>query len=195
MAKSKMKLSPKVLVIAAALIIAVGAGAVFFMGKNPGGESVMQNGENAFTSIRDALSRSISLECEITDSQGRTTKAYIKNGAVRADMEAQNPEDSGSMIMKDKMIYAWNGTQGFTMQIPDEANAMGEYEGQEENQGEQLLDDLENYKDNCKPAVVSDSLFTPPSDVTFTDMSKMMEGTMNEEELKKMMETYGGEGS
>lgn len=37
-----------------------------------------------------------------------------------------------------------------------------------------MMASMEKYKDSCKPAVVADSEFTPPTDVTFQDMSKMM---------------------
>lgn len=188
----KMKFSPKIIIAVVLVLLLAGAVAVYLMGGKDkmSKDGVMQEG-NAFTSIRDALSKSISLECELTDSEGRNTKAYIKNGAVRADMTDPDPNNSGSVIMKDKKIYIWNGKEGFMMELPDEPNAMSE-SGSETTQGDQILDDLENYKDNCKPAIVSDSLFTPPADVTFSDMQKMMEGQMSEDEMKELMEKYGG---
>lgn len=188
----KRKFSPKLIIAAVLILLLVGAVAVYLMGGKDkmGKNGVMQDG-NAFTSIRDALSKSISLECELTDSEGRNTKAYIKNGAVRADMTDPDPNKSGSIIMKDKKIYIWNGSEGFVMDIPDESSATGE-SGSETTQGDQVLNDLENYKDNCKPAIVSDSLFTPPADVTFSDVQKMMEGQMNEAELEELMDKYGG---
>ncbi len=193
----KMKLSPKIVIAVVLVLLLAGAVGVYLMGGKDKmtKDGVMQEG-NAFTSIRDALSKSISLECELTDSEGRTTKAYIKNGAIRADMTDPDPNNSGSVIMKDKKIHIWNGKEGFTMELPDDPNAMGE-SGSETTQGDQILNDLENYKDSCKPAIVSDSLFTPPTDVTFSDTSKLINGgeNMNEDDIKKMIEQYSNEGS
>lgn len=191
----KMKMSPVLIAVIVVLVLALGAGAYFLMGSKKSSTGVMQ-GENAFTSIRDALSKSISLECEIKDGQGRTTKAFIKNGAVRADMTDPDPKNSGSVIMKDKKIWIWNGKEGFTMDVPENTNAEGSANPQA-NQGDQLLNDLENYKNDCKPSVVSDSLFAAPADVTFQDTSKMMNGSgaPSEEDIKKMMDQYNKSGN
>ena len=42
------------------------------------------------------------------------------------------------------------------------------------NQGQQTLSSLEQYKNSCKPAAISDSEFDLPKDVKFQDLSKMM---------------------
>jgi hypothetical protein len=45
-----------------------------------------------------------------------------------------------------------------------------------EAQGEKVLAEMEKYKSYCKVETVSDSLFTPPADVKFTDLESMMKG-------------------
>lgn len=191
----KKKNSPIIILLVLIVIALLGAIAIRLLSsKNSSQESTSQP-QNAFTSIRDALSKSISLECKITDSQGRVTNAYIKNGAVRADMVGQDPKDSGSIIMKDKVLYLWNSEGAFKMSLPDNPNAMNESSGGS-NQGNQLLDDLDNYKNNCKVSSVSDSLFVPPTDVNFSDMSEMMKsGKPSEEEIKELMNKYQNKGS
>lgn len=189
MAKASKGLSPKIILVGVIVVAVVGVAAYMMMGKNPVTQNSMTGSDNAFTSIRDALSKSISLECEMTDNEGRVTKAYIKNGAVRADITSPDPNEAGSMIMKDKTLYTWSGAEGVMMKLPE-----GDYEAEavpeEANQGDEFINDLEQYKESCKPAIVDDSMFTPPSDVAFTDMSQVMEGQMSEEELQKMMEMY-----
>ena len=133
--------------------------------------------QSVFGSIADALSKSLSLSCDFSDEQGRHIVSNIKNGAVRADITAQTAQESGSMIMKDKKIYFWNAQkQGFMMTLPDVTGAPvptgSENKGQATQQD--MMNTMEKYKQYCKPAVVADSVFTPPSDVTFTDYSKMM---------------------
>lgn len=159
-------------IIAAVIIVILGALGYFYFGKSaslPGTKSTV------FTSIQDALSKSLSLKCEYTDPNGTKTTAYIKNGAVRADTTSSKAEESGSVIVKDKKMYFWNAQGGFMMEIPDVTPEPGFQAPKESNQAEDIMKDLESYKDSCKAAVVADSLFTPPGDVNFTDFSKMMQ--------------------
>ena len=142
----------------------------------PDTSSPSTSGGNVFTSIKDALSKSLSLECTFTDESGQQTKSYIKNGAVRADMTAKDPKESGSVIVKGKTMHFWNGKTGFTMQIPEETSAPAQPGAKESTpESANIMQTMEKYKDSCKPAVVADSLFTPPADVQFQDFSKMMQ--------------------
>lgn len=165
---------------------------------------------NPFTSIKDAISKSLSLQCTFVDEQGRQTKTYIKNGAVRADYTGQTNDQSQSVVMKDKKVYFWNPTtkEGFVMDIPEEnisptPNVSGRPKpsGVVNNQGmnpQDILEAMEKFKDSCKPAVVDEALFATPTDVTFRELSKLMmpisspEGskTMDPEQIQKMMQQY-----
>ncbi len=118
-------------------------------------------------------------------------------------------------------MYFWGANnQGYMMKIPEETVQEGKEiaEGTSESKGlgdyKEILSELDKYKDSCKPSVVSDSLFTPPATVMFTDFSKMMEGIVpvpgatgatggqypagiDQEQINKLMEQYGvpeGEG-
>lgn len=132
-----------------------------------------------FNSIKDALSKSLSLQCVFTNENGQNVTSYIKNGAVRSDVVAKDPTQSGSVIIKNNTVYYWSGKQGFMM--TEQATPTGTLQqtptgttNSTSSQGDNMMASLEKYKNSCKPSVVADSLFTPPSDVTFQDMSKMM---------------------
>ena len=161
---------------AVVLLVLGGAGWYFLKGQNKSSQNV---GTNAITSIKDALSKSVSLECDYKDENGQGSKSYIKNGAVRVDVISDDPEKAASIIMKDKKMYSWTGKKEVcVMELPDEAvekpvGSVNEGSTQQAN----LMADLEKYKDACKAAIVSDSLFTPPADVKFTDLSQMMKGS------------------
>ncbi|MBP9718959.1 MAG: hypothetical protein KBD46_00655 [Candidatus Levybacteria bacterium] len=159
---------------------------------------------NAFSSIQDALSKSLSLQCEYGED-GKKTIAYIKSGSVRADMTGGTTAENGSIIVKDDMMYFWNGKQGMMMKFDKEAmtsTAGTPSANPSKAPNADFMEGLEKYKDACKPSVVSDSLFTPPADVKFIDQTKMMEGaqkmmkgvtpgqSMNEEQIKTMMQQY-----
>lgn len=190
MAAKKSSMNPKLLLIGVVVLVVVGVGAFMVFGNKSAGDESASSGSNAFTSIKDALSKSLSLQCEYTDSEGRSSVVYIKNGAMRGDITGGGPGESGSMINKDGKMYFWNEEGGYVMTIT-EGDDMGDYESSDsQSAGEDFMEEIEEYKESCKPAVVSDSLFTPPSDVQFTDMSQMMNGQMSEEEMQRIMEQY-----
>lgn len=169
----------KAVIAIVVLVILAGVGYMVLSKKgSPGTSSPSTQGGNVFTSIKDALSKSLSLECTFTDETGRQTKAYMKAGAVRSDFTGKTPEESGSVIMKDKKMYFWSSQGGFMMEVPDEQPTPGQQATEEDklpSTSADLLKTLEQYKDSCKPAVVSDSIFTPPANIQFQDLSKMMQ--------------------
>lgn len=183
----------KKVIIAIIALALIGGGAFFFLQNKPGSSQ-----STVVTSIKDALSKSVSLECTYTDGQGRESKSYIKNGAVRSDYKGKTAEETGSAIVTSKKMYMWtDNKEGFMMDIPEVTRAEGEQSTPKAlSQKDDVMADLEKYKESCKAAVVSDSLFTPPSDVKFTDYSQMMKqmpsagSGMSEEQVKQYMEQY-----
>lgn len=162
----------KQILIVLVLVLLIGGGAFFYLSNSKKGTPSSSSSnpvENTFSSIKDALSKSVSLQCNFTDETGRKTTSYIKNGAIRADIEAQKEEESGSVIVKDKKMYFWSKESAFMMDL-----SSTEVTGTPQNQENDLMAGLEKYKESCKPAVVSDDLFNIPSDVKFQDFSQMM---------------------
>ncbi len=169
-------MNQKVLIAVVLFVLLGGGGYMVLSKKSSSGSPATSSGGNVFTSIKDALSKSLSLECTFTDEGGRQTKSYLKNGAVRADITAKDPKESGSVIVKSKTMYFWNGKTGFTMLIPEETGTPKQTGAKETTpEGANIVESMEKNKESCKPAVVSDSLFTPPADVVFQDFSKMMQ--------------------
>jgi hypothetical protein len=189
-----------IIIGAVIVIIILGAAGFFLMNKGqapssqPSTSTPQQENTNVFSTIKEALSKSMSLQCDFTDEEGRKTVSYIKNGAVRADITSTEADESGSVIVKDKRMYFWNNQGGFTMEFTDEQmeSAQGSAQGQD------IIQSLEKYKQSCRPSSVSDSQFTPPSDVKFQDMSEMMQmvptgGAMpsvDPAKMEELMEQY-----
>lgn len=170
------------IIAAVVILLLLLAGAAYFFGvkKQPAMHEEMAakpTNSSVFTSIQDALNRSISLKCTYTSGDIQTV-AYIKNGEIRSDVtSSKNPQANGSVIMqvKNKKMYYWNGTQGFVMTIPDvTVTPTGMQATQAGSNGQNTMSDLEKYKQDCQPADVADSLFVVPTNVTFKDMSEMM---------------------
>lgn len=179
-----------IIAVIVGVLLLIGGGAVFMnMAKGPQNTpaqntaNTAQSSNNAGTSvvgsIKDVLMGGASFQCEFTDEDGNQTKSYIKAGKVRTDTIAVDSQQSGSAIMRDKTMYFWNGKQGMKMTFDQNIAEMSE-EAVEEYSNEQqkdVMQDLEKYKEYCKPGSVSDSLFEPPTDVTFTDFSGFMQPT------------------
>jgi len=188
-------------VIAIVILLLIGGG-IFLASKNksalPTANQPGTGQPNVITSIKDALSQSASLECNYSDDSGSETKTYIKSGAVRAESKVKTPEGTetySQVIFKDKKMYTWDTAtkKGVvfevseqTMQDAQSLQITPPTGSNQQNQGETFLAEIEKYKDACKPATVSDSLFTPPTDVEFQDLSSLLKniptGTMSESE-------------
>ena len=75
------------------VLLILGVGGYFYMSSKGAlpkasiGTDSNNSGSNVFTSIKDALSKSLSLKCVYKDEKGTQTTTYIKGGAVRVMME------------------------------------------------------------------------------------------------------------
>lgn len=172
-----------------AILVLLGVSGYFYMNlpKAPLGTATNNAGStNVFTSIKDALSKSMSLKCVYKDEKGAETISYIKGGAVRVMVtETGETEQYENILMKDKKMYMWSDKtkQGFTLVIKEPENISPVQQTGDENtkqDQESVLAQIEKYKDACKVEVIADSYFTVPSDVQFQDMDafqkQMMKG-------------------
>ncbi len=211
------KSSPKtgVILLIVVLLLLVGGAAFLLLSKNTtspatttpsSAKNASPTGANTFSSIQEALTKSMSLQCDYTDTTGTKTTSYIKGGAIRSDIVmASGSKGESSIIVKDNTMYMWTGKEGTKMTFDTDSIMAKVTPGAQKETSTQkpgdVIDSLEKYKQSCKPATVSDSLFTPPSDVAFADLSELMKpktqtnpsgvGTaMTEEQLKKLQEQY-----
>jgi len=173
------------------IIVLLGAG-YFFYNQNakkttaPAAVSTQQQptGGNVFSSIKDALSKSLTLKCDYPDAKGRTVTSYIKGGKVReVGIAGSGSEGYGDVLMRDNKMYIWNAAkkQGMTMsfnvdQMKNEAAKVQPTTSA--NQGADYLATIEKYKDSCKATTVADSMFDVPADVKFVDMAEQMKNSV-----------------
>ena len=170
------------------ILLILGVGGYFYMNskgavpKAPLGTANSTN-TNVFTSIKDALSQSLSLKCVYQDEQGIQTTTYIKGGAVRVTMEGVKEKDQpNSIVLKDKKMYMWNEVNktGFTFTMTDPIVTPGQELEVKKSQDAEVLAEIEKYKDSCKATVIADSFFTIPTDVKFQDMNAFTENLMKQ---------------
>lgn len=190
----------KNILIAGLVLVAllVGVGGYLFMNQKKvdvsPSTSESQTPTDVITSIKDAFSTGASFECTYTD-EGRTSKTYVKNGMVRAEISSTKPEESGNTIIKDKKMYFWNASSAFMMEIPEVSTTPGP---SGTVSADDLVSSMEKFKDSCKLANVSDEKFVIPADVKFQDMTSMMKkstggasgGGPDQKEIEEMMKKY-----
>jgi len=186
----------KNVIIIIIVILILGGGAFVFAQSKKGASS-----ENIVTTVKDAVSKTASMQCDYVDEEGRASKTYIKNGEFRSDYTGKTPQDSGSIIVTGKKMYMWTADKkGFSYDIPQVTVTPGQNVAPAgDNKKDAFVAEVNKYKDSCKGAIVSDSLFTPPTDVQFTDYSKMMmpqqgtgttPGSMTQEQMKQYQQQY-----
>lgn len=132
-------------------------------------EKSEEKGGGLFESIKDAMSKSLSLKCEYPTGDGGKIIYYVKGNKVRFEGAWKTKDETATVITEDKM-FNWNlkTKEGLILPIKQQ-------EGEDKSTAEELINDLETNKKFCKIAVVSDSEFDPPTDIKFNDLSKLME--------------------
>ncbi|MCL5435231.1 MAG: hypothetical protein M1405_02475 [Patescibacteria group bacterium] len=172
-------------VVAAAVILALLGGAAYLTlskSSKTGNQATnatpaTQKQENAAKSFMDILSSGISQKCtfdmkvESTESSG---VLYVSAGKLRGDITTtvEGKKQNISMIRNGDTNYIWGSAipQGIKMTVPEKDFASDTKTGQYFNPNEKA-----DYK--CSPWIVDSSLFAPPANVKFTDISAMMPKT------------------
>lgn len=127
-----------------------------------------QEKTGVFESIKDAMSRSLSLKCEYNSPSGKVI-ASIKGKSVRIDGAWQNQSDSGAIIKENK-LWSWDKEkkEGIIITLADQENTDKSLDPEE------IINNLEQRKQDCHVAVVADEVFEPPTDIKFQDLSELM---------------------
>lgn len=195
----------KILLIVIVLAI-FGGGYYVFSGKAqlPNVKQMVE--QKAMNSIADAVKNAVSLKCMYTDENGKPMTTYIKGTQVRMTGYTMAPGQTGNALMKDGKMYMWDDVkkQGSVIELNMEDVAEGAQDAAKTMDKKpasagsvnwkDTLAGLEKIKDSCKPEAIADSMFTVPSDVTFTDFAAQLEEAgidVNKlmEEAKKMQTT------
>lgn len=169
------------LLIPIAIIAVVAIGGIAFLSINKSPQNSSQKStESVVTDLfADAFGGSGSIKCEF-EEETSTGTAYIKNGMVRIDGVGTNGQQSGSVIFKDNIVYAWEegSTQGYmldTSQLEkpeDGASQLGF------TSAEDIRSEIEKNKPNCSKESIDDSIFDPPVDVDFQSFESLFKDAL-----------------
>lgn len=130
---------------------------------------VLDKAKETFTSIRDAVDRSVALRCEYTDENGEKTIANIMGKQLRLDSENEGEQGKFHGVIKDNKMWIWadKSKEGMLIdfsKLTDDSLKMGE---KPIRSTDDIIDKLEEKKDTCKTTTAAASLFETPSDVNF----------------------------
>lgn len=134
-------------------------------------------------SLTDFLSMKGTLKCTFSDNSNTSSgTVYVSNGEMRGDFQsAMNGTIQHSHMVNDgTYIYYWSdGQKGYKMSLASVKSETSQISGapapSAANPGGMNMHQKANY--SCGPWAVNGSVFTPPSNVTFTDYSSMMQGS------------------
>jgi len=122
--------------------------------------------KDVFTSIKDAVTKQLTLKC-VYDDNGQQTTTYIKGQQVR--FSGTGKEIGVEGLMKDNIFYLWNANdkKGMTIDMTKmEGAKMGE---KPIKSVDDVVTQLEAKKQNCSLSPESNGMFDIPADVSFTN--------------------------
>lgn len=171
------------------VVIALSIGGYLFAQKNviqPNNESVEVTTTPVFPvdeeffianeqkSLKDLLALNIPQQCTFSEGSNKGM-AYVANGNMRSDFttSVNGYNITGHMIVQNNTGYIWTDgeTTGFKVILTETQT--------EKAQGDNTTTHLDvNQKGNftCSAWVVSESMFTLPANITFTDLDDLRNG-------------------
>lgn len=151
------------------------------MGQVTQAEQPTQAEQKVLSSLKDLLAQTVSQQCTYSytdEKMGKTEGVmFIANGKVRGSFSLTDPKGvitTGNMINDGSFGYTWDDTTktGMKFAMTEELKKVGEESAQENPQIAEM-NKKSDYR--CKLWVADASKFAPPTDIQFTDLSKMME--------------------
>ncbi len=175
-----------------------------------------QNQAQEKFSLKNALTLGQSLKCTYNEN-GSTVTSLIKGNKYKVDQVVlEDGKGTGGVVSDGEFMYSWDNVtkQGVKFNLKDMQAMAEETEPGASPQTnsfdfEEWVEETESKNDvDCQPALLTDAEFTPPSDVTFQDMtqffqqmgemSKQIEtnpdGVPSAEDLEKLGEMFKGMG-
>jgi len=153
--------------------------------KKPGTSSLKSK---AFSgTLKAAVQLGVPMKCKY-QVNGMEYEGHVKGKKWRGKMKYPDGRQ-GEVIMKDNCMWSWsdNDKQGITMcfePTEDDQDMWDQPEGA-------TAPDIDY---NCSPTVITDAMFTPPSDINFSDLEGLMNPNMpqNIPEVEGMPSTING---
>lgn len=141
-------------------------------------DSTVQTENSVKSSLKDLLSKGIPQKCTYTDNLNNVDMSgisYMSGNKVRTDFNnlVEGKTVSSHMIFADNTAYNWSDGQKTGMMFKMDPNQIKDAQKDTAATNQQFdPNKVVDYK--CSPWIADNSLFTPPTDVQFSDLSTMM---------------------
>lgn len=161
------KLLPVLLVV-----LAVGGGAYFFLGKKDSTSPGSSVSDKFSGSLKAATALGVPMKCTYT-VEGTEYEGWVKGENYRGKIKSADGK-SGEIIMKDNCMWSWSEgeTQGIKTCFDPADTEEVDGDVWDQPQGADGTD----ISYTCLPAVITDAQFTPPSDIEFLDLESLIQG-------------------
>jgi len=156
--------------------------------------------------VGKALENGQAVSCEMTDTEnGISSRYFMKEQKVRFETVSSDDATTtnGSFISDGEYGYSWSEDtkKGMKFAVNAPENMADDADAPEQEapdfSSKDAWDQYQNqgYTIVCEVTSVDDAVFTPPADVTFTDLSaftqqKQEMNVGDQEQLQKMMEQF-----
>ena len=163
--------------IAVIAVILIGGGIYWSSMVKP----VAMNPATSQNSIRALMAKGQPMKCQYNPSAataGQSGTIYLSGEKMRGDFTIiQNGQEFKTSIIRDgQWMYSWSGAmngQGTKVKVTAQASGTAAAEANKGFDVDQPLDA------NCTAWQADASVFTPPSNVTFQDLSAQIQGNTN----------------
>jgi len=174
----------KKVIIPILILVAAGAGWYFLKGNGAGPINLGGSVKNeAFKGgLAAAVKLGVPMKCSYSIDGEMESEGYIKGKNYRGKMTAEQGKIA-EVIMKDNCMWNWDEDTKEGVKFcfeNEEGNTMwGDFD-EEDFENVELPEGYEppDMEYDCKPAIIADSKFIPPSDVEFVDMQEIMNSFM-----------------
>lgn len=139
-----------------------------------------------------------SMNCTYEGPNGTTT-SYVKGEKSRTENAASGIY--GNTINDGEFVYIWDSTskKGQKYLVPEASEPQESDEDYEAPTQEELaqfndiMEQMEDFEADCQNENIPDSMFVPPSDITFSDMTQMQQDMENLSEKWEGKEDFDAE--
>lgn len=185
-------------------------GGCFKKGEDGSGISLLGNKEESGQPFKGSMMAAAKLgvpfKCSYSIDGEMDSEGYIKGKNYRGKMKGQDGQ-VGEVIMKDDCMWTWDSVKKegvkFCFDVEEGEDIWADMDAEDYVAPEGFKAPDVEY--DCRPAVVTDAMFTPPTDVKFLDMQEMFGGFMSDDsdsmgdfddmdsnvDMEKLMEQYG----
>lgn len=148
-------------------------------------------GNQTAEDLAQAVMTGDEMQCAINNlDKGESIKFLTKDKKMKVATNVNGDEQNSYMISDTQFLYIWTEgqTTGVKTRVPTEAEIKDLQDTAGESQQQSITDfsqeDVQEqyrnqgYTIDCRPGEVNDAEFIPPSNITFQDMSALMDGAM-----------------